>query len=189
NSARALDRFGVLDLCNGLRGLSFGTTGRRGGMPRSEASVEAPIGGGDSESVTDSEVHVVVDLAVDVEVELEHAIAEEDVRAFAEAGFDGHGYVLDVVRVAERHDVRRVKGRQRYRRLTAASDVVAQAPAEGDRENVLVLDGHQGTVCPRPDLQRPVRPPIRLADVEEHVRDADQIAVLVQEDADARLVS
>src|SRR5690606_4652272 len=142
-----------------------------------------------SETVPHAEVHVVVDLTVDLEVEFEYPVSDEDVRRFAEARFERNRDVLDVVGVTERDDVRRVERGQRDRRGAVAAQVVAQSPAESDREHVLVLDGHQCAVSARADLEGPVRPPVGLADVEQYVRYADQIAFLVQEYADAYLVS
>src|SRR5690606_33966629 len=102
-----------------------------------------------SETVPHAEVHVVVDLTVDLEVEFEYPVSDEDVRRFAEARFERNRDVLDVVGVTERDDVRRVERGQRDRRGAVAAQVVAQSPAESDREHVLVLDGHQCAVSAR----------------------------------------
>src|SRR5690606_40340235 len=72
--------------------------------------------------------------------------------------------------------------------ISSAPESVGQRSAQRDREDVLVLYRDQRAVGSRPDLQRPTRAASLLADLEQHVGDADQVSVLVDEDAGARVV-
>src|SRR5690606_28540405 len=147
------------------------------------------IGAEASESMQHAEMHVVVDFAVDLEIELEYPVADEQIRRVRDAGLEPYRRVLDIVGVAEGHDVGRVKRGQRDARSAVAPEPVAEPAAEADRENVLILDRHQCGIRPRSDLERPVRAAPLLADLDQHIGDADQIAIFVDEHADARVVT
>src|SRR5690606_34194394 len=96
---------------------------------------------------------------------------------------------MNVAGVAEGHDVRGIERGQRDPRGAIAAEPITELSAQPDREDVLILDRHQRAVCPRPDLERPVGTASLLADLDQHVRDADQIPILVDEYADARVVA
>src|SRR5690606_6375843 len=116
----------------------------------------------------------------------ESAVADENVGAFAGLKLQAQARVLDVVGDAERQYIRRVEERELQRDSLISRHEPLGLAAEAERERVFVLGIEERAVHARADRDLDAALPRLIADVDEHVADADEIALLVVEHAAAR---